>query len=186
MDYVITKIQSHFVIGRVHTDVFRYTGLQLDHHPHGIYVDQLSYVQGIETSPVRHGDRDVKCTQEETTQLRHNVGAVMWVAGATRPDCSWTACELSTQFKRATLGALRDSNKLITKLKASEVRVLYPKFTSQPFFLLWADASLGNLPNKVDTGGGYIVLLVDKNGNSAPMSWVASKIRRVVGSTLAA
>ena len=149
-------------------------------------MDQLSYIQGIQTCPVREGEKDTKCTPEEVTQFRQNVGAVLWVSGATRPDCAWTACELSTQFKRATLGALRDSNKLVKKLKSVEVKVLYPKFRTNPEFLVWADASLGNLPNKVDTGGGYIVLLVDKYGNSAPMSWLANKIRRVVGSTLAA
>ena len=186
IEHIVTEIETHFVIGKIHTNVFRYTGLQLDHQEKGIYVDQLDYIRDIETSPVRHRDRSEACTSDENTQLRHNVGAVLWVAGATMPDCSWSACELSTQFKRATLGALRDSNKLITKLKTTAVRVLYSKLTSIPFFLLWADASLGNLPNKVDTGGGYIILIADKDGNCAPMSWVANRIRRVVSSTLAA
>ena len=186
VDFILNEIEKHFTIGKVHTNVFRYTGLQLELKREGIYVDQLSYIRDLETSPIRSGDRTDKCTPDETTLLRHNVGGVLWVAGATRPDCAWTACEISTQFKSATLGALKDSNKLITKLRASEVKILYPKFSSLPSFLIWADASLGNLPNKVDTGGGYIVLLVDKEGNSAPIGWVANKIRRKVGSTLSA
>ena len=84
------------------------------------------------------------------------------------------------------LGALRDLNKLITKLKMQEIRILFPRFSSMPFFLIWADTSLGNLPNKVDTGGGFIVLLTDKEGHSAPLAWVANKIKRKVSSTLAA
>ena len=149
-------------------------------------MDQLAYIKDLETTPVRSGDRTETCSADETTLLRHNVGAVLWVAGATRPDCAWTACELSTQFKCATLGALRDSNKLIIKLKKDEIKVLYPRFSSVPSFLIWADASLGNLPNKVDTGGGYVLFLVDKEGHSAPLGWVANKIRRKVGSTLSA
>ena len=38
----------------------------------------------------------------------------------------------------------------------------------------------------MDTGGGYIVLLADNTGVSAPLAWVANKIRCNVGSTLAA
>ena len=186
VDLIISKIEENFAIGKIHSNVFRYTGLQLEHTPDGILVDQLAYVNDLETSPVRSGDKDVKCSAEETTLLRHNVGAVLWVAGATRPDCSWTACEISTYFKNATLGALRDSNKLISKLKLHEVKILFPRFSSMPFFLIWADASLGNLPNKVDTGGGFIVLLVDREGHSAPLAWVANKIKRKVSSTLAA
>jgi len=186
IEFILKKIETYFTIGKVHTNVFRYTGLQLEHKSNGIYLDQLSYIRDLETTPVRLGNRDEKCTAEETTLLRHNVGGVLWVAGATRPDCAWTACEISTQFKCATLGALRDSNKLISKLKLSEVKILYPRFSSFPEFLIWADASLGNLPNKLDTGGGYIVFLVDNDGHSAPIGWVSNKIRRKVGSTLSA
>ena len=46
-----------------------------------------------------------------------------------------------------------------------------------PSVFVWADTSLGNLPNKADTSGSYIML---------PLAWVSNKICRKVGSTLAA
>ena len=85
-DYRIAEIESCMVIGKVHTNDLRYTGLKLENKPDGIYVDQLEYVDDMETVAVR----------SEVTLLRHNVGSALWVAGATRPDCSWIACELLT------------------------------------------------------------------------------------------
>ena len=180
-DNIIAKIESYMVIGKVHTN-----DLKLEKKPDGICVDQLEYVNDMETVTVRSGERTESCNKEEVTLLRHNVGSALWVAGATRPDCSWIACELSTQFKSATLGALRDSNKLIKKLKMSQVRIFYPRFSSVPKLLVWADSSLANLPNKTDTGGGYIIFLADSEGHCSPLAWVANKIRRKVGSTMAA
>ena len=50
---------------------------------------------------------------------------------------------------------------------------------------MFHDASFGNL---LDGGsqGGFIVFLVDKNGNSNPLIWASRRIKRVVKSTLAA
>ena len=48
-----------------------------------------------------------------------------------------------------------------------------------------ADASLGNLPDS-GSQAGYLVFLVDCEGNAALIDWKSHKIRRIVRSTLAA
>ena len=49
----------------------------------------------------------------------------------------------------------------------------------------FTDASFANLPN-AGSQGGFISLLVDKNGFYCPVAWQSRKIRRVVKSTIAA
>ena len=63
--FIISQIESHFSIGQIHTNTFRYTGLQLEHTSEGILVDQLAYIKDIETSPVRAGDKTEKCSPDE-------------------------------------------------------------------------------------------------------------------------
>ena len=55
---------------------------------------------GLEVSSVRPEKKTESCNREEVSLLRHNVGCALWAAGATRPDCSWMACELSTQSNK--------------------------------------------------------------------------------------
>ena len=50
---------------------------------------------------------------------------------------------------------------------------------------VYADASLGNLPDG-GSQGGYVIFMVDSNGACAPIEWQSVRIRRVVRSTLAA
>ena len=111
--FIIQEIGNHISIGKVHINMFRYTGLQLEHRSEEIYVDQLVCVKELETAPISSGDRAGTCGADGTALLTHNVGAGFWVAGAARPDCAWTACGLSTQFKCAAMGVLRDSSGLI-------------------------------------------------------------------------
>ena len=46
------------------------------------------------------------------------------------------------------------------------------------------DASLCNLNDGVHSTGAYVILIINKAGNCAPISWRSGKIRRIVDSTL--
>ena len=48
------------------------------------------------------------------------------------------------------------------------------------------DASLSNLNDGINSTGAQIILLVNKIGHCAPIMWQANKIKRIVGSSLAA
>ena len=49
----------------------------------------------------------------------------------------------------------------------------------------FSDASFANLPGSCSQGG-YIIFLLGKNGEYAPLVWKSKKIKRVVKSTLSA
>ena len=42
------------------------------------------------------------------------------------------------------------------------------------------------MDNKVSSGGGYVIFLVDADLRSAPISWSSTKTKRVILSSLAA
>ena len=46
------------------------------------------------------------------------------------------------------------------------------------------DASLCNLNDGVHSTSAYVILIKNKAGNCAPISWRSGKIRRIVDSTL--
>ena len=50
----------------------------------------------------------------------------------------------------------------------------------------WSDGAFANLPDRVSSGSGYIILLVDESGACCPLVWRSNKIKRVVKSTIAA
>ena len=58
--------------------------------------------------------------------------------------------------------------------------------SDQMKILVWSDAAFANLSDKVSSGGGYVIFLVDSSLNCAPLCWKTNKIKRVVRSTLAA
>ena len=52
--------------------------------------------------------------------------------------------------------------------------------------IVFTDASLGNINDGTGSTGAYIILLSDRSGLCCPLAWHASKIKRVVRSTIAA
>ncbi len=64
---------------------------------------------------------------------------------------------------------------------------MFPKLSSlnELKLVVYTDASFCNL-NGVDSCGGHIIFLSDKNDRSAPIAWHSGKVKRIVRSTLAA
>ena len=52
--------------------------------------------------------------------------------------------------------------------------------------MTFGDGAHANLPDKVSSGGGHIVFLVDENGGSCPLIWASNKIQRIIRSSLSA
>jgi len=52
--------------------------------------------------------------------------------------------------------------------------------------VLYSDASCTNLGDKVSSGKGHIILLMNDDGKISPLSWGSHKVKRVVTSTLSA
>ena len=94
--------------------------------------------------------------------------------------------ELSTKFKRGTLNDLKKANKAISKLTSNQTKLLFPKISGKPKIISHSDAGFHNLPDKISSGRGHIIFLEGNDGRTAPLGWLSNKVKRVVGSTVAA
>ena len=89
-------------------------------------------------------------------------------------------------FKSGNAGQLKMLHNCIRDIKNTEVIIKYPRFKGDLSIVGFCDAALHNMDDKVSSGGGYVIFLVDKDLRSAPISWSRTKIKRVVRSSLAA
>ena len=64
--------------------------------------------------------------------------------------------------------------------------IKYPKLQGELGIVGFCDAALHNMDDRVSSGGGYIIFLVDRELKLAPILWTSTKFKRVVQSSLAA
>jgi hypothetical protein len=122
----------------------------------------------------------------ETTLLKRLTGQLNWAATQTWPDVSFAVVEQSIKYKNPCLGDLVDANKSIKRFKLDSVKVAFPKLTGDLRIVTFSDAAFKNLPDMVSSGRGHILFQMGKGLQCAPLAWTSNKVRRVVGSTLAA
>ena len=86
--------------------------------------------------------------------------------------------------------AMRKATKAFKRLKEinSRYNIKFSKIgdISKLKIVLYADASSNNLGDKVSSGKGHIIFLMNEEGNISPLSWGSHKCKRVISSTLSA
>ena len=187
-EYVILKLKKDFLVGATDSGNFKYVGLNIKQEMNGISVDQESYIKSlnqIEVSQRKSQRRDMRLNEEETHLYRSVVGQLNWIGTQTRPDISFDVCVLSMQFGKCTVGDLMDANKVVKRVKTDQVSLFFPMLTGDIHLLCFSDASFANMSD-CKSQGGFIIFLADEKGKRCPIMWKSRKIRRVVGSTLAA
>ena len=185
------SLKKIFLIGKIEEGSFRYVGTNIVQKNNCILIDQDHYAEGIDAIDMtnyKHLDNEAVLDKHGQALYRSKVGGLNWLAIQTRPDIAFDVMQLSTYFGTAKVKHLKEVNKCIKVVKHEKVTIRYPKLKDQDS---WKIVSLGdgahaNLPDKVSSSGGHIVFLMDKNGNSCPLSWAVNKIQRVVRSSLAA
>ncbi len=188
---VIDNIRSAFKTGKQAQGVFKYIGLKVTHDDESIKMDQHSYIETMQDIPLtcsRSSQKLEPLNKEEASQLRSAVGQLNWVANQTRPDICYDTLELSMSLKNPEVDDLLKANKVLKKLKSDEGHLRFPRFSNSTDLrlALFCDASYANLRDNVSSAGGFCVFLTGANQACCPLAWKATKIRRVVKSTLAA
>ena len=184
---VMGEIHREFLIGRTAEETFLYIGLSIETTSAGITLDQIDYIkERVEPAELRGGSNDRPLDKEEMKLLRRQTGKINWAATQSRPDLAYDVVELSTKFKRGTLGDLKKANKAINKLTSSPTKLLFPKINGKVNITTHSDAGFHNLPDQISSGRGHIIFLEGEGGRAAPLGWTSNKVKRVVGSTVAA
>ena len=187
---VINKLKGKFLIGSSASIAFTYVGLSIKSYDDGITIDQSQYIASLNPIPIsqsRLSQRKSLLTDSEKVAYRALVGQLNWVATHTRPDIAFDTCALSVAFKEATIGDLIKLNKLVTRIKSTEINLFFPRLSSLENCTIecYADAAFRNLPSK-GSQGGIIIFLKDEKGQKCPIIWQSKKQDRVADSTLTA
>lgn len=189
---IIPNILSIFQVGKSESRTFLYTGFQIDQRQDGITLDQGDYVSRMELptlSAERMLEKGADLLDHELTTYRRMVGSSNWVCRITRPDLSFDMINLSTKFKGGKIEDLKEAKKVMSNIMQNKAFITISNIGDIRKAELWlyTDASLGNLNGGVDSTGSYILFLINpETGKCAPLDWRSNKIKRVVGSTLAA
>ena len=183
---VMEPLARRFVVGSSGVKDFKYVGLHVNQaDDSSVSVDTNHYAHSMECPEVKRSKDDL--SSAEYTVFRSLVGSLNWVACATRPDVSFDVIEHSSKFNHATREDLFLVVKSIKRCK-QDVANRFPKLDCSKHLslLLYSDASFANLPDKVSSTLGYLVLLVDHLGGCCVVTWRSNKIDRVCRSVLAA
>ena len=127
---IILTIKKEFIISHEENDNFKYLGLYIKQVDAIISLNQNSYINEVESIYVsREGmkKKEKYLCQKGVRQLRGIAGQLLWVAAQTRPDISFSACDVSMSLKDATIQDIFTANKVLKKLKSDKVTLFYPE-----------------------------------------------------------
>ena len=180
---VISQIRSVFVIGSEENTNLKYLGLQIKQLSSGISLSAKQYavsIQKVDVSSVQSHSEKVKC-------FKQFAGQINWLVSQARPDLAFDSCVISNCINTDLEKCLVMSNKIIRKINNQDVTLnFYNDMNIMDCRVVtFCDASFKNLPN-YGSQGGFISLLVDKQGRYCPLAWQSRKVRRIVKSTIAA
>ena len=183
------QVLATFKISRLHTKDFTYLGWSIGQNKGHITVDQRQY--GLDIKPTklpRNSDKERTLSETEKKAYQTTLGKLLWLSSQTRPDLSYDTMELSTYTNSAKVKHLSVMNKVIKKVQygPQQIRFNAMDLTRGDIkVIFFSDASLGNLPNKIDSGGGYLVFISDGE-NANLVAWSSNKIKRTVHSVFGA
>ena len=184
---VMKEVGKQFLIGRTEEETFTYIGLSIQTVADGITLDQTNYISSrLAPADLKAGLNTRLLDKEEKKLLRRLTGQINWAATQSRPDLSYSVVELSTKFSQPTLEDLKKANKAIMRLSATPIKILFPRLSGNLRVEVYSDAAFRNLPDQISSGRGHIVFLANEKNRAAPLGWNSNKVKRVVGSTIAA
>ena len=188
---VMRQVQSCFKVSRMNGKDFTYLGWSITQQDGYIAIDQQEYGNSIEPVAVnkqtsRDSERPLNDT--EKTMYQETLGKLLWISSQTRPDLSYDTMELSTYTSSVKVKHLKILNKVVKKVSYGPKEIRYTPMDidqGELQVVFYSDASLGNLPNKVHSGRGYLVFISDGRRASL-VAWSSNKIKRVVHSVFGA
>ena len=187
--WVIEPLIRKFSGGKIEEREFSYVGFQITQTRMGITLDQKQYVDSLiaeKWSKEAISNKQRELTNNEQTDFRSLIGSLNWCIRGTRPDLSFELIELSMKLKGALVEDYIKANKILKRLKTTEALLFYPDLggIDNLELIIYSDASFANLQG-AGSAMGYIVFC-KRNESVCPITWKATKVKRVVTSTLAA
>jgi hypothetical protein len=185
---VIAELKRIFVIGVEENTNLKYLGLNIYQNTTGVHLSTKKYGESLSKLPTTlAAENKEQFSADQTRTLKQFCGKINWLTTQGRPDIAFDSCFISNSLKTGNCKVFAAANKVIRKVHCQNVTLhFYHDFDISSFSIVsFCDASFANLPNG-GSQGGYLSLLIDKNGLYVPITWQSRKVRRVVKSTIAA
>ena len=186
---IIQSTMKKFKISKVGFKVFKYLGWNITQEEDHVFVDQKDYSKGIKPINLpcdKSTSESVLLSKEEKKAYQGLLGQLLWISSQTRPDLSYDVLEHSTSSSNPTVKNVQSINKVCKRIQEGPQLLNFKAMNlekDQISIVFFSDASLGNMPNKLDSARGFFIFL--SNGNVFnPISWGSSKIKRVVHSIM--
>ena len=120
-----------------------------------ILVDQRTYIDKIVPMEISHttGSQDRCLEQQEHSDYRGIVEALLWASTSTRRDHADGICQLSQQTGAPTERHAIQANKLLNTMKKKTPVLRYPQLTGELRLIGYHDSSWGNAEDGRTVGG---------------------------------
>ena len=167
---------------------FKYFGLNIKHGGNIITLDQKNYVDNLTKIDI---DIDLRknttllLTTSEKEVLQPKIGQLLWLCNQTCLDISFQISNLASNLSRATINALIQRNKIISKVKDINLKLPYQMLQGDLKLVVYTDVSFGNLTDG-SSQDVYLIFLVGNDGWCDLLSWQSKRLKRIARSSLAA
>ena len=186
---IVKRLCDIFKISKSESGCCKYIGLDISESDDGLVLTQDNYCELIQSIPVhaaRKNELDSPLSKEELTQYQSLLGKLNWLSCNTRPDLKFDVFYFSQYNKHPLIKHLNELNSVAKRVHKSQVNILFPRLDIKKLrMLVYSDASLGNLDDKLKSCKAYIVFLADDT-RACPLTWNCKKIDRVCSDTLEA
>ena len=185
---VIKELMKRFEISKTFDGAFMYLGWHLKQESNCTMIDQIAYgksMKTVEISSERRKQKKELLNDVEIKEYQCLVGQLNWMGCQTRPDLKFDILELSTRMKNPCVENLIQANWVVNKMKDRTVQLKFHRLDFKNIkILMFADASLGNLPDETSSARGHVVLIWCSTMKKVNViSWQCNKVRRVCHAT---
>ena len=185
---VVKELTKNFEAGKICKSNFKYIGLNIEQKEDGIRIQQHQYID--ELDDILHNEESELFNASTTRKLRTICGQLNWISGQSRPDLSFITYDINVTKNSDQENAVKKAGKAFKRMKEinQEYCIKFSKLgeLSKLKIVLYSDAAVTNVGDKVSSGKGHIIMLANEQGGLSPLSWGSHKVRRVVSSSLAA
>lgn len=186
---LMKEVSNRFKLSRTESGSCRYIGLDITGCANGIQLTQKDYcnlVKPVIMTSERKLQLEDNVSKEELRDYQSLLGKLNWLSCNSRPDLKFDVFWFSLFNKSPTVQHLLMLNKVAQRVDRGSSCIVFPRLEMKQLrLMMYSDASLGNIDNKIKSCKAYIVFLADDE-NCSVLSWNCKKIDRVCTSTLEA
>ena len=182
---VMEKVCNEFKISKMETLSYKYVGIDVcqDEATAEIILKQNDYndtLKEVDVDSKETGNR--KLNKSEFKSYRGLCGKLSWLADQTRPDLVYDVIELTRHNKDATIGDLKQLNKVVKKAKAKDTFVKYCTIGDPEDLKIVAitDGAYLKVEDKTKSVRGMFAFLTNKSESKiVPLMWKGKSIPTV-------